>query len=55
MIIETGFLNHVARHPDGRISLVRSEPRTGIFLYLDLTPAEQDALRQVLAEPGTKD
>ena len=49
MIVETGFLSHVALHPDGRISLIRAEPRGGMYLYIDLSEAEIEALRKVVA------
>lgn len=48
MIIETDWLNNVTLHDDGRVAIIRSNPRDGTFLYLTLTEKEQEALRRVL-------
>lgn len=48
MIIETGFLSSVIKHDDGRIALIRAIPREGMFLHIELSEAEQEALRRVL-------
>lgn len=49
MIRGTGYLNSVALHDDGRITLTRAMPREGIFLHIEFTTAEIEALKQVLA------
>lgn len=49
MIVETAWLSHVALHDDDRISMTKSMPREGVFLHIDFTEKELEALQKVLA------
>lgn len=50
MIYETGFLNSVNLHPDGRITMHRAMPREGIFLHIEFTPKELEAIDKALRQ-----
>jgi hypothetical protein len=48
MIVETAYLCSVIQHEDGRVTMQRAMPREGIFLHIQFTERELEALRRVL-------
>lgn len=53
MMVETGWNSSVSLHPDGRITMIRADHRTGTFLHIELTEAELAAITKLQRSRAT--